>query len=315
MAQGQRRESSPGCRLRRIKASRLTPAGRGWLQQSRQARILHIFEAVCNLINNRDVVLSVQLDEIPASPVSLALSAQALGLPAEGGFGSLLTRDREVDIHPGGLRLGELEILWNEADLWDPAPNWASMRAQQASWLPRLQPLIPILLTEAPANSLAPLLAQKKDVLKKTGSDFIAEKILARARPAAERLQAAIRANDKVEAQAAAAALAGLGGGLTPSGDDYLMGVMHALWATLAEQKAAEWSEYLSQPAADRTGPLSATWLRAAAQGQATGSWHRLFSVLLLGNTTEIHSTVRNIMRIGHSSGADGLAGFFQTLC
>jgi hypothetical protein len=300
--------------LRRVKASRLTPAGRSWLQQSRQARILHVFEAVCNLINNRGVVLSVQFDEIPASPVSLALSAQALGLPVGGGFGSLLNRDSEVDIHPGGLRLDELEILWNEADLWDPAPNWSTMRAQQASWLPQLQPLIPILLTEAPANSLAPLLAPKNDSSQKTGSDFLAEKILARARPAAERLQAAIRADEQVEAQAAAAALAGLGGGLTPSGDDYLMGVMHALWATLAEQAAAEWSEYLSQPAADRTGPLSATWLRAAALGQATGSWHRLFSDLLVGKTAHVHATTRMIMQIGHSSGADGLAGFIHTL-
>lgn len=299
--------------MRQVDASRLTPAGQAWLERGGPIKLLHVFEAVCNLINSDGVVLSVQFEAVPASPVSLSLPDSFLS-GGENGFVDVFDAGAEVTISTGSLRLGELTVAWQGARQWDPTPAWPVLRAAQADWQPRLASLVPLLIHEAPANSLAPLLAPTADVSEEIEGGLIADKILGRARQAAADLQAALRQEDRPAARQPATALAGLGGGLTPSGDDYLIGVMHALWATRPAAEAEAWSELLYQQTIDRTGPLSTTWLNAAAHGQATGSWHQLLADLLSGSESELRATTRRIMAIGHSSGADGLTGFTQTL-
>ena len=57
--------------------------------------------------------------------------------------------------------------------------------------------------------------------------------------------------------------LAGLGDGLTPAGDDWLVGMM--LWAWLAHAAPRRFCQVLSDAAVPRTTTLSAAFLQAAA--------------------------------------------------
>ena len=105
-----------------------------------------------------------------------------------------------------------------------------------------------------------------------------------------------------------AAGLAGLGGGLTPAGDDFLIGLM--LWAWLAHPDPASFCRALSQAAIPRTTTLSAAFLRAAARGECSAAWHALLAALGEGGEAEIAAAAQDVMRPGATSGAGSLAGF-----
>ncbi|MGD8515406.1 MAG: DUF2877 domain-containing protein [Anaerolineae bacterium] len=107
---------------------------------------------------------------------------------------------------------------------------------------------------------------------------------------------------------AAAARLAGLGGGLTPAGDDFLVGAM--LWGWLARPHPQRFCTVLAETAVPRTTVLSAAFLQAAARGECSHVWHRLLQVLAAGQHLQLAAAVTGILAHGQTSGADALAGF-----
>ena len=62
--------------------------------------------------------------------------------------------------------------------------------------------------------------------------------------------------------------LAGLGAGLTPAGDDFILGAVLAAWIIHPQEEARVLAEELTKTAAVLTTSLSATWLRSAGKGQ-----------------------------------------------
>jgi hypothetical protein len=107
---------------------------------------------------------------------------------------------------------------------------------------------------------------------------------------------------------AAVAQLAGLGSGLTPAGDDFLVGAM--LWGWLAHPQPQRFCAALAEPAVSRTTVLSAAFLQAAARGECSDVWHRLLQVLAAGQERRLVAAVTAILAHGQTSGADALAGF-----
>jgi uncharacterized protein DUF2877 len=105
--------------------------------------------------------------------------------------------------------------------------------------------------------------------------------------------------------------LIGLGPGLTPSGDDFLVGAL-ALLDALAERKAhAALAHAIAVAPRGLTSPLSHYLLRAAAAGHIGESVCRAISAVISGM---IDSAVGSIREIGHSSGWDMLVGVASTL-
>ncbi len=104
--------------------------------------------------------------------------------------------------------------------------------------------------------------------------------------------------------------IAGLGPGLTPSGDDFLMGMVHGAWLLYPAAQARQYAEWLVRPALSRTTTLSGAWLRAAHAGQAGEPWHQLLAALETGQLAAIRQQSAEILSTGHTSGADALAGF-----
>jgi hypothetical protein len=131
--------------------------------------------------------------------------------------------------------------------------------------------------------------------------------VLSTARRAGEALQKGWTGDQK-RLQAAGIGLAGLGNGLTPAGDDFLTGIM--LWAWLAHPDPASFCRSLLHVTVPRTTILSAAFLRAAACGECSDSWHVLLAALSEGTDAEITVAGRKILAYGATSGADTLAGF-----
>ncbi len=128
--------------------------------------------------------------------------------------------------------------------------------------------------------------------------------------PPIEALCAGIVANNVALCRAGARGLAGLGGGLTPAGDDFLLGAMYAIWVTCPGAEAAILGRAIAVTAGPSTTRLSAAWLRAAARGEACTPWHDLVGGLAGGDRDTTLAAARRILNTGHTSGADALAGF-----
>ena len=97
-----------------------------------------------------------------------------------------------------------------------------------------------------------------------------------------------------------AEALIGLGPGLTPSGDDYLGGMMVALHALGRDGQGRALWRWLQPRLAARTSAISAAHLAAAAEGEAHEVLHQVLQNV---------SPPSALDAVGHCSGWDALAG------
>ena len=131
----------------------------------------------------------------------------------------------------------------------------------------------------------------------------------------ADALAAACAADAPARAAATATALLGLGPGLTPSGDDFVGGAFFArailahAGATDAEawREAAETVRQAAQPA---THPISAALLGDLLAGEGWAPLHALACALALDQAPAATAAARRLVRLGHSTGWDLLAGF-----
>ena len=102
--------------------------------------------------------------------------------------------------------------------------------------------------------------------------------------------------------------LIGLGPGLTPSGDDYLGGMLLALRACARAAQSESLWRWLKPRLAKRTGAISAAHLAAAAHGEAHEALHHALECVF-GNKDDWESALTALDGVGHCSGWDGLAG------
>jgi hypothetical protein len=134
--------------------------------------------------------------------------------------------------------------------------------------------------------------------------------VASRARPAAQALVQGLVTADASLAVQGALGLAGLGGGLTPAGDDFIVGALLAVWAGLYGPGLELLTAAVADAAAERTTTLSGAYLRAAARGECSARWHALFKALLATEHAASRRALEALLAVGHTSGGDGLAGF-----
>jgi hypothetical protein len=123
--------------------------------------------------------------------------------------------------------------------------------------------------------------------------------------PTLARLASATHARDAAGSLAAAERLLGLGPGLTPSGDDCLVGWLAAAWVgdDLGRALGKAVGPELLTAAGVRTGPLSRAFLAAAARGHVAVPV-RDFVV------APDDRGLAGLLALGETSGADVLAGY-----
>ena len=258
----------------------LAPAAREWLANSRHPRILHVFDQACNLIDKRGEILSIVTPQIGNGPFNLVLEEDVL-------FSDHLDVQSSISINGNQLHLDDLTINTADAKRWQPRPDWEMLHARRVDVLNQLMPLsLPKYRPSIP-NSLI--------------SD----------------LSSALTKADISLAKTVASQLAGLGQGLTPSGDDFIMGAIYAAWIIHPHEVAGVLLKEITDVTVPLTTSLSAAWLRSAGNGEVGILWHEFFDVLTsidrIGNPTHeilIQEAMDNILSIGETSGADALAGF-----
>lgn len=110
------------------------------------------------------------------------------------------------------------------------------------------------------------------------------------------------------------ASLVGLGFGLTPSGDDYLVGSLAILHHLDAGRPAARAVGHAVERYLDQTSAVSATYLRAAAQGRFQQSLARACRAALAEDASALASSFGEVAGVGATSGTDALHGLAETL-
>jgi len=138
----------------------------------------------------------------------------------------------------------------------------------------------------------------------------------ARARPLIHEVREALSADRADDFADAARRLLGLGEGLTPSGDDFLGGVLFAR-GSLGRAPDAAWEHAIERLVGDApalTHPVSACLLRDLASGEGCASLHDLADALAGDDASAAGTALRGLTAIGHSSGWDLLAGYLSGL-
>ncbi len=127
----------------------------------------------------------------------------------------------------------------------------------------------------------------------------------------------ALKAKDLINFEKSATRVIGLGNGLTPSGDDFLGGIFFALhyapiksWSTHVEGLHARIKKF----SVTGTNSISAALLNDLMCGRSYRVLHDLLSSLESCNVDEIDSSLKKLLKIGASSGADMLAGVLLAL-
>jgi hypothetical protein len=201
-----------------------------------------------------------------------------------------------------------------DAAVWRPPPpsaSWSPAKVRQGlaalvcetrAWSGRggLQPLVPILAGNPGAFP--------RDV---RGTEPLLRLARAGIEPLIDWLEASLAGPTKPLGVPGPAIdrLIGLGPGLTPSGDDFLGGVLLGLRHLGASHQAGRLARAVLSRAEQGTNEISRAHLRAAADGEGLATLHAILQCLCAPDASDMEGWLSAVDAIGHTSGWDALAG------
>ena len=221
-------------------------------------------------------------------PLTLNLSGEADNL-------SLVKTAEEGNIAGDTLSFPNtgISISWQHAEVWHPAPLPARIEADLSTISTVLTPLQDKLLDEI----LVPAGSNRLSALERRILDICGQG----------------RFGDWETALDDSRALLGLGTGLTPEGDDFLIGLSLAFVRAKAGEEQIGYAQEIVRLAKSHTTGLSANLLACAASGLAD---ERLIDACdaLAANAPQAAAAVQTLLSWGSTSGRMALAGIIAGL-
>ena len=288
---------------------------------SAPGRVLGAFERACDLWLEPYGVVAVVTATVGDGPFNIVLADDGAAL-------ARVQPDHLVRLTDGRLAIGDLVVDLRPATVWEPSPDWPTLRRRlpfirpaldrlRQEVDPRRSPLLALALGNDPRRPLPTSVRQAAPATqpgRELGppspppwAPLLGNHLAGPLGQAAPAIRAGWGGDDEALA-AAAARLAGLGPGLTPAGDDFLLGLL--IWAWLSHPDPPAFGRTVCAAATPRTTLLSAAWLNAAAAGQLAAIWHRLLaSLAACPPSAELRPALHAILAHGATSGADALAG------
>jgi hypothetical protein len=146
-----------------------------------------------------------------------------------------------------------------------------------------------------------------------SGSDRGGDPWLTRARALIGVQLEALRLGDVAAAVGPTVGLMGLGVGLTPSGDDYLVGLLAGMEAT-DDPPRHGLAAVIAGHAPLRTTAIGAAALGQASRGAFAERLHDVLVALARGRLDQLAAPIERAMTYGATSGSDTLVGLFAAL-
>jgi hypothetical protein len=259
------------------------------------------------LLGKNGEIIWVTLDGLPMHRRCLQASFQPGSLRAEQAF----------FIREASLRIGEgVAIELDRAREWEP-PAIPEGKAESLTVVnARLRRLLSALPALGKGEGLGQAIPLISAIMAGDGVGTpMINSLIARASSTILGVGRAMLDQDITQVARIGKDLVGLGPGLTPSGDDFLGGMLfaaHSLKMTYPED--FYWEDGVVRDLIDwartRTNPISHAVLHDLALGYGPGPLHEVVRSLLMGHDLEcLMAAVARLLRIGHSSGWDILAG------
>jgi hypothetical protein len=257
-----------------------------------RGRVHSVFARVVNVIVPDGTLFTLASREVDDAPDTLVVdlrsfdgSGVAIGAPVAARDG-VLAVGRRLAIHVDGAR------PWVPLLPWYPAQD-ASLRRNLEALREHVAGLDSSSGGDAqPQSSAAAIAATARLALHATA------------------LGRALERADLETARVQGDALVGLGQGLTPSGDDVLVGLFAVLHLPGGPcERFRDLGRQIVARAAQRTHAISLCALRAAAEGRVRARVATLLSALIAGERETMLVALRAVLAIGSTSGRDIVAG------
>ncbi len=308
----------------------------GWAGQ-----VLANYRRACNLLTSEGEIIALVGPAIGNGPLNIVIEETGVLEHVKPGLLAVFSDAQ--------LILGDLLVVsLDGAQLWRPEVDWGRLATQPrrlernlaalCSWLSKngiSQGLLGLVLdkekkffgiSQGHGTGVPNLLGVWRYKPQQVGDSSLLftpiptphnQAFLTMARAAIKGLMQALQDGDRSGIRENAALLAGLGPGLTPAGDDYLVGLMAGLrlWLAPLENSGLSPEEacpIILEATEGRTTLLSRAFLRSAKQGLFGENWHELLAALARGDAIGVQRAARRILSSGATSGADALAGFLS---
>lgn len=283
------------------------------------------FRRAANLWVSPNILLAITAPTVMRVPNGVVVDLPA-GLPDATLLG--LRVGMTAWVGDGSIRVPAAGLCIDAANasLWDPRPQYPEGLVAPAILSQHFDRLAMLIRCSARAKrwSFASMLdplddRQPEAAALEPREEAHRERLACRARPAASELLEGIAAGETGQVSSAARRLAGLGYGLTPSGDDFLLGVCAALELAAAvlpdgagsQQARSRQDQIMAIAAAavGRTTLLSATWLDYAARGEFSAEVCDLLVALADTKGTGLDRATSRLLAVGGLSGLDTAGG------
>lgn len=280
-----------------FKAKLASPSALAWLDATSEAITFSVHKSSCNLISGEGKLLSVVLAEIGPGPFSLVVDQETRSWEPEDRPFSDLQIDTPVIVSERMIDIDGIQIDARDVVIWEPRPEWGSIDGStfndSSSELKRN-----LMLFAAPGS------------LSSIVNDGVLDSAQSQLYRSWNRISDDLRKLDLSEVKDEIGRIAGLGVGLTPAGDDFLLGVMMAIWLLTPSSVAERLTMDVSCTVTGKTTLLSESYIKAAGRGEASYQWHELIKAIVAGNKQRLQKAAIQLMRTGSTSGSDALTGF-----
>ena len=220
----------------------------------------------------------------------------------------LVAHNAAVDTIDQGFVIGNrLHVVTATARVWmAPVVEWSAKTLIRG-----LAALDPLCLGRAPIAGLSRIVWPRSTVDPGSFESRVAMPVVT---GLADWLQRALEVDAPGLPPGDIAKLVGLGPGLTPSGDDFLVGMLVALSLGGRFDLVSAVDQVIRPVLAESTGPISRLHVAAALDGESNERLHAMVNAVLAGDRNVLASRLVSISQVGHCSGWDTLAGAVMVL-
>ena len=244
--------------------------------------VVGIYQDFCNILGNDGRMITIAISPMGKSPFSVLIEWQD----------SFMSIVAKMNVHADQYGVNVGDVIFINLD-------------NAETWVPKM-PQFPrtFRLKASSAELLFDYTQWLEPTFYNSSNKYVRDKLIS----GAKELQHALVNRHPIKR--AVTFLAGLGSGLTPSGDDYLLGVMASLWIT----KNTHFLDEIARLSIQKTTSLSAAYLMAASKGDFAECWHDLAQAVLYQDPKALRDSISEFIQIGASSGRDALVGFSRQI-
>jgi len=271
-------------------------------------RVHSCFKRTVNLLLEEGLV-GISSTRVPKSPINIQIE-----LPNGIEVSSLdVKAGNRVKVERVSLTTSNLCILLNEAEIWNPSKSVdnASLELvkRNIELMQRFFSFFSINEGFGPILTLLPKILKRKR--EQSSSSLISGAILNKL----SEIVNSITNKDLDSLGRACEGMVGLGSGATPSGDDFLMGLMASMqWTVRSFGGDLNYVEALCREISSRcnnTTELSKALLVCAAEGEVNEVIEKVLRSLFSGTKSQLMNSLMKLLRMGETSGVDTLAGIY----